>query len=372
MNDVLGIINLSETEERIKDLTLNRALAAVPILGRYRVIDFTLSNMVNSGLKNVAIFTYGKARSLIQHLGSGKHWGLDRKKDGLFVFYPEVSSDDNFRRVGDIDNFKNHLDYLKASTQTYVIMSRSYMICNIDFVDMVRSHKKSGADITIAYKKMDNSVERFLECDTLTLDEDGNVVNIGQNLGKERFYNVSMEMYVIKREVLIRLIEDAVQRGDARYLKEAIFNRIGSFDMKGYRFHGYLSCVNSIQNYFETNMDLLNVNTSKDLFSTNGSIYTKVMDAHSVQYSDESYVVNSLVANGTIIEGTVENSVICRDVHIKKGAIVRNSVVLPNVTISETTNLNYVILDKNVVITEKKMLFGDVGNLFVIKKNMIL
>jgi len=372
MNDVLGIINLSESEERIKDLTMGRNLAAIPILGRYRIIDFALSNMVNAGLTNVAIFTYGKSRSLVQHLGSGKHWGLDRKKDGLFVFYPEVPTEDNIRRTGDIQHFKNHLDYLKASSQTYVVLSRSYMICNVDYVDMVRQHKKNGADITIAYKKMDNSVNRFVECDTLFLDEDKNVVSIGQNLGKERFYNVSMEMYIMKRELLIRLIEESVQRGDARYLKEAVFNRIGSLDMKGYRFHGYLSCVNSIQNYFETNMDLLNVNISKDLFSTNGSIYTKVMDAHSVQYSDDSYVVNSLVANGTIIEGTVENSVICRDVHIKKGAIVRNSVILPNVTISETTNLNYVILDKNVVITEKKMLFGDVGNLFVIKKNMIL
>lgn len=372
MNDVLGIVNLSESEERIKDLTLNRNIAAIPILGRYRVIDFALSNMVNAGLTNVAIFSYGKARSLIQHLGSGKHWGLDRKKDGLFVFYPEVAQDDNVRRLGDIHNFKNHLDYLRASTQPYVIMSRSYMICNIDYVDLVRQHKKSGADITIAYKKMDNSMARFFECDTLTLDEEGNVVSIGQNLGKERHYNVSMEMYVIKRDLLIRIIEDAVQRGDARYLKEAIYNRVGSLEMKSYRFHGYLSCVNSVQNYFETNMDLLNVRVSKDLFSTNGRIYTKVMDAHSTQYTDDSYVVNSLVANGTIIEGTVENSVICRDVHIKKGAIVRNSVVLPNVTINETTNLNYVILDKHVVITEKKMLFGDVGNLFVIKKNMIL
>ncbi len=372
MNDVLGIINLSESEESIKDLTLNRNLAAIPILGRYRVIDFALSNMVNSGLTNVAVFTYGKARSLIQHLGSGKHWGLDRKKDGLFVFYPEVASEDNIRRNGDINNFKNHLDYLKVSAQPYVIMSRSYMICNIDYTDLVKQHKKSGADITIAYKKMDNSIGRFVECDTLFLDEENNVVSIGQNLGRDRYYNVSMEMYVIKRELLIRMIEDSVQRGDARFLKEAIFNRIGTLDIKGYRFHGYLSCVNSIQNYFETNMDLLNVNTSKDLFSTNGRIYTKVMDAHSVQYLDDSYVVNSLVANGTIIEGTVENSVICRDVHIKKGSIIRNSVVLPNVTINETTNLNYVILDKNVVITEKKMLFGDVGNLFVIKKNMIL
>lgn len=372
MNDVMGIINLSETEDNIKELTLNRSLGSIHILGRYRVIDFTLSNMVNAGLTNVAIFNHAKGHSLMMHLGSGKHWGLDRKRDGLFIFYPDQNPADINQRTGDLDYFKNHIDYLKNSTQTYVIMSRSYMICNLDYKKMVKRHKKSGADVTIAYKKMENSVGRFMGCDTLEVDGDERITGIGKNLGKERHYNISMEMYVLKRELLIKIIEEAVQKGDSRFLREALLNRIGNYDVKGWAFSGYLSCVNSTSNYFLTNMEMLNESKWYELFNANGKIYTKVMDASSAYYSEDSFVSNSMIANGCIIEGTVENSIICRDVHIKKGAIIRNSIVFPNVTINETTNLSYVILDKNVVINSNKMLFGDRQNPFVIKKNMVL
>lgn len=372
MNDVMGIINLSETEENIKELTLNRTLASVHILGRYRIIDFALSNMVNAGISNVAIFNHSKGHSLMMHLGSGKHWGLDRKRDGLFVFYPDQHPDDNNRRSGDLEYFKNHVDYLKNSTQQYVIMSRSYMICNVDYTKMVKYHKKTGADVTIAYKKMENSVGRFMACDTIEVDAEDRIIGIGKNLGKEKYYNISMEMYVMKRELLIKIIEEAIQKGDARYLREAIMNRISTFDVRGWRFGGYLSCINSTSNYFLTNMELLNEDKWRELFNQNGKIFTKVMDAPSTYYSQDSFVSNSLIANGCIIEGTVENSIICRDVHIKKGAIVRNSIIFPNVVINETTNLSYVILDKNVVINSNKMLFGDRQNPFVIKKNMVL
>jgi glucose-1-phosphate adenylyltransferase len=372
MNDVMGIINLSESEDNIKDLTLNRSLASIHILGRYRIIDFALSNMVNAGITNVAIYNHAKGHSLMMHLGSGKHWGLDRKRDGLFIFYPDQYTDDNHRRTGDLEYFKNHVDYLKNSTQPYVLMSRSYMIYNADFKKMVKYHKQSGADVTIAYKKMENSVGRFMGCDTLEVSEDEKIVGIGKNLGKEKYYNISLETYVMKRELLIKLIEDSIQKGDARFLKEAIMNRITGFDVKGWHFGGYLSCVNSTSNYFLTNMELLNEAKWRELFNENGKICTKVMDAPSTYYSQDSFVSNTIVANGCIIEGTVENSIICRDVHIKKGAIVRNSIIFPNVTISETTNLSYVILDKNVVINSNKMLFGDRQNPFVIKKNMVL
>lgn len=368
----MGIINLSESEERIKELTLTRSISSLMIFGRYRVIDFVLSNMTNSGLTNVGIFTHGKSRSLTNHLGSGKHWGLDRKRDGLFLFHEEQRIDDNIRRRGDLENFKDNLDYLRHSNQEYVIISRSYMVCNIDYSHMVQHHKNSDADITIAYKSMENRVRRFVDCDSLTIGKNNKVLSIGKNMGRKKHYDISMEMYVLKRELLIKIVEDAIHRGDARFVKEALFNRMESLKVGGYPFKGYLSCVNSIQNYYLTNMDLLDISHSKDLFYEHGLIYTKVFDSPSTQYADSSYVSNSLVANGCIIEGTVEDSVLCRDVQIKKGAIVRSSIVFPNAVVHETTNLKYTILDKNVVITKKKMLFGDSESPFVIKKNTIL
>lgn len=372
MNNVMGIINLSESDENIKDLALTRSIASIMLLGRYRVIDFILSNMTNSGLTNVGIFTHGNSRSLTNHLGSGKHWGLDRKRDGLFLFHSEARFDDNIRRSGDLENFRMNLDFLKQSRQEYVLLSRSYMICNIDFRPMMDYHRKTGADITIAYKNMENNVGRFVNCDSLTLDDNKNIISIGKNLGKKKYYDISMEMYIMKRELLIRIIEESIHRGDSRFLKEAIFNRMDALKVKAYPFDGYLSCINTIQNYYQTNMDMLSIPNSKELFYSNGRIFTKVHDSPSTKYTDSSYVSNSLVANGCIIEGTVENCILSRGVHVKKGAIVRNSIVFPNATISETTNLNYTILDKNVVITERKMLFGDSSSPFVIKKNTVL
>lgn len=372
MNDVMSVINLSDPEEHIKELTGSRALASLPILGRYRVIDFMLSNLTNSGVKNVSIYTYGKTRSLTQHLGSGKHWGLDRKRDGLYLFHPDRVFEDNMPRKGDLENFINHIDYLKYSSQKYVILSRSYMICNIDFRPIVEEHKKSGADLTVVYKSLENHVGRFMGCDTLKLDENQNVLNMGKSMGKERYYNISLEMYVMERTKLVELIEKSIQVGDANFLKEAIFNRMEGMKVKGYPFKGYLSCVNSVDNYYNTHQDLLSVTNAKDLFNENGNIYTKVMDAPSTKYSETSCVNNSLIANGCIIEGTVENSILFRDVHIKRGAIIRNSIILPNVEVGDATSLNYSIIDKNVKITERKMLFGDASSLFVIKKNSVL
>lgn len=372
MNDVMSIINLSDPEDRIKEMTMTRTTASLPILGRYRVIDFMLSNITNSGIKNVSIYTYGKTRSLTQHLGSGKHWGLDRKRDGLYLFHPDRVFENNMPIRGDLENFINHLDYLKYSSQKYVVMSRSYMICNIDLRPVVEAHKKNGADMTVVYKSLENNVGRFMGCDTLKVDNNQNVISMGKSMGKERYYNISLEMYVMEREKLIEIIEKSVQHGDANFLKEAIINRMGELKVKGYPFKGYLSCVNSIENYYNTNKDLLSIANANDLFGRNGKIYTKVMDAPSTKYTDKSCVMNSLIANGCIIEGTVENSVIFRGVHVKKGAIIRNSVVLPNVEIGETTSLNYAIVDKNVKITDKKMLFGAESSLFVIKKNSVL
>ncbi len=243
------------------------------------------------------------------------------------------------------------------------------MLANIDFNPAFKFHKESGADITIIYKQMENSVRRYINCDTLNLDENDNVLGIGKNLGKRRHYDISLEMYIMKKDVLIDIIEEGIHRGDGDYLKQCLFNRLQDLNVNAYPYDGYLSCINNIDNYYLTNMELLGADKSKQLFHDHGTIYTKIKDETSTLYSDTAHVTNSLISNGCIIEGTVENSVIGRGVKIKKGAIVRNSIIMQNAFIDETANLNYAILDKNVVISKKKMLFGHEGNPFVIRKN---
>lgn len=369
MNEMMGIINLSASTDKLKNLTEIRTIGSIPIVGRYRVIDFTLSNMVNSGISNVAICTQGKARSLYDHLGSGKYWDLDRKKDGLFYFHPEASSIDIVQKKGDIELFNGMLGYIKSASQPYVLMSRSYMIANVDFGDVLENHKKSDADITIIYKRMNNNVRRFIDCDTVNIDENDDILSIGKNLGKKKYYNVSMETYLVKRELLVEMIEESIHQGDVDFLKQAIFKQLGQLKIKGFAFDGYLACVNSIQNYYKTNMDFLKPDVQKELFHSDNLIYTKIKDEPSTFYADDSYTSNSLVSSGCIIEGVVENSILSRGVHVKKGAIVRNSVVMQNAIINETANINYMILDKNVEISAKRVFNGDTDHPFVIAKN---
>lgn len=368
MNELMGIINLSASQEKLRDLTEIRTIGSIPIGGRYRVIDFILSNMVNSGITNVAINTQGKARSLYDHVGSGKYWDLDRKNGGLSIFHPEASSEDVVQKKGDIEVFNTMLGFLATAPQEYVLLSRSYMICNVDFDDMLGQHKESEADITILYKRMNDAERRFLGCDTITFDDGDNISSMGKNIGKKKFYNTSMEMYMMKTSLLRDLIEESIHLGNVDYLKQCIFNQIGTLKVHGYPFEGYLACINSLGNYYKSNMDMLSRELQEELFEKNGLIYTKVKDEPSTFYADDSYTSNSLVSSGCIVEGVVENSILSRGVHIKKGAIVRNSIVMQNVEVSPTASINYSILDKNVVISEKKVLSGDVEHPYVIKK----
>lgn len=369
MQDIMGIINLSEKESEIEDITKHRPIGSIPIAGRYRVIDFILSNMVNMGINNVAIFTQGKSRSISDHLGPGKEWDLDRKRDGLFIFNPYANLSDSTFLKGDIKNFQDQLDYLKRSREKYVILSRSYMICNIDYSQAFKYHKESGSDITIIYKEIQGEKCKFMNCDTLNIDDNQRVRSIGKSIGKEEKYNVSMEMYILKRELLIEIIEESVSKGENIYLKEAIFKKIQDLKVGSYSFDGYLGCINSIENYYRVNMEILDVEISKELFYKNGYIHTKVKDEPSTKYRENSKVVNSMVANGSIIDGTVEGSIISRGVKIGKGASIKNCVIMQKCVIEEDAVLQHVILDKNVVISKGKMLCGVYKKPLVIMKN---
>jgi glucose-1-phosphate adenylyltransferase len=367
LNEFLGIINLSETEENIRDLTVNRSIAAIPFGGRYRVIDFALSNMVNADIETVGMFTNNKYRSLQDHVGSGKPWELDRKTNGMFFITPICDYHSMNRRPGDLGNFKNSLDFITKAKSEYVLITKGYMICNINYKLAFEKHIKSGADMTIIYKKVKND-EQWYSCDTLNLDGDGKVLNIGENLSNQDEINISMEMYMMKKETLINVIKTGVEEGQCNYLKQALFNKFPEMNVMSYEYEGYLACINSVKNYYKTSMDLLDREKFKELFYGNSIIYTKVKDEPSSFYLNSSLVKNSVVANGCIIEGTVENSILFRDVHIKKGVVVKNSVILQGTKINEDVKLDCVILDKNTVVKKGQTLIGIKENPFVIRK----
>lgn len=374
MSELMGIINLSEADDLLKELAYNRPTAAIPFGGRYRVIDFQLSNLVNSGVEMVSIFTKGKFRSLQDHIGPGKSWDLSRKRDGLFMLHPMINYNEPMIRYGDMELFKTNVGFIKRSRQKYVILSKSYMITNINYTTAFKFHKESDADITIISKHIKNgsSNPKFLGLDLLNCDGQGNIKSIGRNFGKIDDFNLSLEMYIMKKDLLIDIIVDSYEKGDSNYLKEAIMKRISRLKVNMYEHSGETFCINNTDNYFKASMALLNKEVFDDLFKRNGKIHTKVKDEPSTIYKDTSSVRNSLLANGSIIEGTVENSIIFRGVHIKKGAIIRNSIIMQDSVIGGTANLNYVIADKDVVVSAKKTLMGDPNALFIIKKNQTI
>ncbi len=369
LNEYMGIVNLNENEDKIKELTYCRPVASIPFAGRYRLIDFVLSNMINSGIVNVGVFTQNKFRSLQDHLGNGKAWDLDRKNDGLFLNLPMFNYYTLGIYRGDIDNFKNHISYIHMGKQSKVIISSSYMTCNIDYRKVAEFFEETEADITLVYHHTKKCADDFHACQTIKVDEDGNVQGMHMNNGRIDECDVFLEMYVMKKSLLIDLIHTSVSRGDVDTLMEAVQKTIGKLKVNAYKFEGIVACINSIQSYYRNSMELLDTENAKDLFNEERPIYTKVKDEPPVLYMETAEVSNSLIANGCIIEGTVENSIIFRRVHIGKGTSIKNSVIMNNCIIEDDAILRNVILDKNVLISAGKQIKGDPNYPIVIEKD---
>ncbi|MBU3143515.1 glucose-1-phosphate adenylyltransferase subunit GlgD [Clostridium sp. CF012] len=364
LKNYIGILMLNENEDNIKSLTKSRPIASIPIGGRYRIIDFVLSNMVNSGVHNIGIFANTKTRSLVDHLGSGKSWDLDRKINGLFLF--NFTTDGS--QLRDIDALSDNMEYIQRTKQDYVIISSSYMLCNMDYNEAAKFHEESGSDITLLYKKTINGKKHYVNSNTLYINEENKVLSIGKNIGAEDKLNISMEMFIMKKSTLITLINNGVQTGYHNSIKAAIYNSVSQLNVNAFEFKGYLQCVNSIKNYYKTSMDMLNGKVTKELFFNNGLIYTKSKDGAPTKYFNGSNVKNALISNGCILKGSIENSIISRRVTVHEGAELKNCIIFENCEIKQGCKLTNVIIDKNTIINENTVLKGDEEFPVVIEK----
>ncbi len=372
MKKVLAVINLHENEEFLKELTRHRILAALPFAGRYRLIDFVLSNIVNSGIQNVGILVPNKYRSLMDHLRSGKEWDLARKRDGLFILPPTQMYHTMGHYKGDVEHFYNHLDYIKRSTQDYVLIAGSKMVCNVNFSDAIEFHQEQQADITVIYKPQASCSADFPRPTAIRV-ENNKVVEMEADPGNATpNSDISMEMYLMSKEMLISIIETCISRGEFDFLKDGIIKNIGRLNMCGFAHCDFVAKINSVQSYYRHSMDLLKATTWRQLFDHSRPIYTKVKDEAPANYREGAQVINSLVANGCIIEGRVENSIIFRGVKIKKGAYVKDSIVMQKGVIGENVFIESVICDKDVQITEGRRLKGDRNYLLVVEKGMVV
>ena len=374
-NECMGLINLDKKgNPSINILNYARPLASTPIAGRYRIIDFVLSNMVNSGFTNVGIYAKEKYRSLTDHLGSGKDWDLSRKKGGLYIFSPENTKyNTNYGlRSGDVYSILANIDYIEKSKEEYILIAPGNMLCNMDYRDAIEYHKKTKNDITVIYKNIHNADEDFLGCMTLNIDSNGRVLNMGNNIGAFPTANISMETYIMRRTDFIRCIYKIASLGTYSYFEDYINRELSNIQVGSYEYKDYLKCINSIQSYAEASKEMLTKEVCSELFNSDRKIFTKDKSQAPTIYKKHAKVENSFVATGCKIDGEVLNSIIFRKVEISKGAVIKNCVIMQNCKIDENVVLENVIFDKNISISEGKVLKGDTDYPMVIEKNQKL
>lgn len=371
----MGLINLDKKgNPSISILNYSRPLSSTPIAGRYRIIDFVLSNMVNSGITNVGIYAKEKYRSLTDHLGSGKDWDLSRKQGGLYIFSPENTKQNNgygFRK-GDIYSILANIDYIEKGTEEYILIAPGYMLCSMDYRDAIEYHKKSKNDITVIYKHVQDADEEFLGCMTLNIDSNSRVLNIGGNIGAFPSANISMETYIMKRTDFIKCIYKIASLGTHSYFEDYIKAELSNIKVGAFEFKDYLKCINSIESYAKASKEILEKEVSTELFYSDRKVFTKDKSQAPTIYMKNSDVKNSFIATGCKIDGTVENSTIFRKVEIGKGAVIKNCVIMQNCKIDPDVVLENVIFDKNIHISEGKELKGDKDYPMVIEKNQKL
>ena len=360
--NALGIIFPNSYDSLVPELVGLRLMASIPFAGRYRIIDFILSSMVNCGIDNVSMIVRQNYHSLIDHLGAGREWDLVRKKGGLNIIPPY--SEKNIKVYnGRVEALASILSFLKRQKEKYVVMSDANIAVNFDFNALISAHIESGADVTIAYTE-DRIPQGLLQSNdirdmyyTFTIDN-GRIRKIYMNSQEPGIQNLSMNIYVLNREQLIDQINRAYVRGYTHFERDVLAPQLEKFNIRAFKYEGYCARINDMKSYFNENMKLLKDENLEALFGGN-QIYTKIRDDNPTRYINGSRAKNVLVADGCVIEGDVENSILFRGVKVAKGAKVRNSILMQDTVISENADVEYVITDKNVWIGNGKELKGN-------------
>ncbi len=353
-SDVLGIIYSNVYDDCISELTSMRTMGSVPFAGRYRLIDFVLSGMVNSSIGKIGVSTKANYQSLMDHLGSGKPWDLSRKRDGMTLLPPFSLKGNGGVYKGRIEAIEGMMNYISKSGKDYVLFADCNVVCNLDYTDFIDSHVESGADISIAYKrgvapKLHNIMSFEFEGDKVTK------INVDKH--PEEACDYALNIIIMSRVLLERLIGGAVGSGAEYFERDIIAKNAATLNIRGYKIEEYAKTIDSLQSYYDINMQLLS-GEFKELFKKDRPVYTKVRDDMPAIYGICSKASDSLIADGCIIKGTVENCILSRGVYVAEGAVVKNSIIMQDSYISSNAKVNCAIIDKDVVVKPARELSG--------------
>lgn len=355
--NVLGMIFANIHEEALDTLTNKRTMGSVPFCSRYRLIDFPLSNMVESSIAKVGVVTNANFNSLMDHVGTGKPWDLSRKTDGLYLLPPYAMN--SVTMWGNrIDAIYGNLGFLNNSNQEYVLMSDCYNVMNIDFGALFDFHESHVADITVVGVKstVPTNIKNVLIFDEV--DENGRVSQASiDSVESEAFY--STNIVLIKKTLLEALISDSHSKNEVSFQRNVLLESIKTKNV--YAFDAtdcFVGTIDSIQSYYDISMSLLNRENKNKLFCPDRPVYTKERDDMPTLYGMDAKIKNSLVADGCEINGIVENCILFKGAKVKKGAVVKNSILMQDTVVGENSKINYIIADKNCIIKDDVELSG--------------
>jgi glucose-1-phosphate adenylyltransferase len=364
----LGLIFSNIHDKEIFEVTKNRTIASAPIGGRYRLIDFTLSNMVNNGISHIGVVTKNNYQSLMDHVGSGKEWDLARKNGGLVILPPYGASQDLYNSR--LEALKSIISFIRYSKADYIVLADCYQVCNIDYKPIFAQHFETKADITCVYRESDITTDDYSPVVMLNVNSEKRIIGIDIQKKFVGHANVSIDTWVIKKSLLEKLVEDAIEKNLKSFNRDILRENLSTLNICGYKFSGYFGNISSLNSYYQVNMNLMKQPIRDELFNSSGrAIYTKIRDSAPTKYGSKAQVTNSLIADGCIIEGIVQNSVIFRGCKIHEDAVVKNSILMQDTVVANGKSLDYVITDKNVKIINDNNTQGSYKNLIYIEKD---
>ncbi len=376
--NAFGIIFANIHDNHLPEMTRRRTIGSVPFGCRYRLVDFALSNLVNSDIDKVGVITHYNYQSLMDHIGTGKDWDLARRSGGIKLLPPYITAYDNTQSDGlensRLNSLKGVLNFVTRCTEEYAVLTDCDAICNINLNDVFHSHIQNESDITIVAKKImihreDVGKQVIVEVDNNCIVKD--FMDQTSDMNGEKL--VSTNIIILKRELLISMILEALSHNYRHIYVDSIKKLLDRCKVMVYEHTGYYATIKSIVDYYRCNMELLNTETRNSLFNVeHSSVYTKVRNSTPTKYEATAVVENSLIADGCTIEGTVKNSILFRGVKIGKGTVVENSIMLQDTYTGENVSLNCVITDKNVVIRDGRKLSGHETMPFYIDKGAMI
>ena len=363
----IGIILAGGNNNKMKELSQKRAIAAMPIAGSYRSIDFALSNMSNSRIQKVAVLTQYNARSLNEHLSSSKWWDFGRKQGGLYIFPPTITADNNSWYRGTADAMIQNLNFLKNSHEPYVVIASGDCVYKIDFNKVLEFHIAKRADVTVVCTDIYGDDATRFGC--LKMNEDCRIEEFEEKPMVSSYRTVSTGIYVIRRRQLIEMIERCAMEDRHDFVKDILIRYKNLKRIYGYKINTYWNNISTVESYYQTNMDFLKPEVRDYFFHQYPSIQSKIDDLPPAKYNPGSQVKNSLVASGCIINGQVENSILFKKVYVGNNCVIKNSIILNDVYLGDNTHIENCIVESRDTIRANSRFVGEGDIKIVVERN---